>query len=73
MKKPEWISDNTLIDTINHPNKQVWLEEHRNLFNDERIFLVCEPGVEPEAYADFGAASNAIGAKYGFSESWKQL
>jgi hypothetical protein len=72
MKKPEWVCDNTLIDTINHPNKQVWLEEHRNLIDDERIFLICEPGVEPSAYSNFTDAVNAIGEKYGFNEYWKQ-
>jgi hypothetical protein len=73
MKKPEWISDNTLIDTINHPNKKVWLEEHRNLVNDERLFLVNESGAEPEIYSNFSDAYNAIGAKYGFNEFWKKF
>jgi hypothetical protein len=73
MQKPEWISGNTLIDTVNHPEKTVWLEEHYNVINDERVFLVCELDATPEAYADFNEAYNKIGNKYGFVGQWKQL
>jgi hypothetical protein len=72
MQTPEWISGNTLIDTINHPVKTVWLEEHRNLVDDQRVFLFCELGAVPKAYPSFDEAFNAIGAKYGFIGQWKK-
>jgi hypothetical protein len=73
MNKPDWISENTLIETLNHPSKQVWLEEHYNQIDDERVFLVCELDTPPQAYGSFGEAFNVIGLKYGFNNQWKKV
>jgi hypothetical protein len=73
MTKPGWIDSNTLIDTVNHPCKQVWIEEHRNLVTGERVYLVCRPDADSEFYTNFIVASNAVGEEFGFVGTWKKL
>jgi hypothetical protein len=73
MNKPGWIDEGTLVDTINHPCKKVWIEEHQNIFNKEKVYLVCEFGVEPKAYHDLAAAVNAVGEQFGYNDTWKKV
>jgi hypothetical protein len=73
MKRPEWVSDTTLVDTYSHPCRKVWIEEHHSIVDDEKIFLVCEFGVADKAYLTLAAASNSVGEQCGFNDNWKRI
>ncbi len=76
-KYPDWASNDTLIDTINHHIAEVWLEEHENPETKEHVYLVKDTGGCNDAicgtYSSFEDASNAIGDNYGYDEFWKKF
>jgi len=82
MRKPDWITPDTLVETINHPTAEVWIEEHENPETGETVYLVCDTSGSDYGYGSCGLvgvydsfedASNRIGDEYGYSEFWKKL
>jgi hypothetical protein len=82
MRKPEWITPETLIDTINHPKEEVWIEEHQNTETEETVWLVVDTSGSDYGCGGIGLvgvfdslaeASNRIGDEYGFSDLWVKM
>ena len=81
MRKPKWITLETLTDTINHPTKEVWIEEHQNPETKETVWLVvdtsgsdygCGVGVVG-VFDSLAQASNKIGDEYGYDDFWVRM
>lgn len=88
MRKPEWVTEKTLISTTNHHKEEVWIEEHelehfyKGHKESERVYLVVDTSGSDYGYGEpglagvhetFADASNAIGEEYGFDEWWKKI
>ena len=82
MRKPDWICEDTHIETTNHPTAEVWIEEHENPENGETVYLVCDTSGSDYGhgscglvgvYDSFEDASNRIGDEFGYDKFWKKF
>lgn len=74
MRKPDWITGETLVDTTSHHREEIWVEEHENPDTGEKAYLVCDTsgcdGGLVGVYKDRSEAINKIGDMFGFDEFW---
>lgn len=79
MKKhvPDWICNDTCIDTVNHPTGEAWVETHEHPETGEKIYLAvdtsgCNGGIIGvfDSYED---ACNTVGEQEGFVDGWERL
>ncbi len=74
---PDWCDTETMIEHIDHPVQEVWIEIHKHPQTGETTALVkdtagCNDGI-CGAYSSMEDASNAIGNMYGFDEDWVEF